>query len=134
MAFTEKYILVCDDVRIENNGKMIIIGLYQDTMTVPQLPFALPSLSFFAVFDASQIGDFGFRAKLTNLEVGKHIAQAMGSIKIMQPAKAVNVIQFRNVQLDRAGSYQFTLAIDEEPAPFTTSINVILVPPPRQQQ
>src|SRR5260370_118196 len=28
MAFTHRYTLMCDEVRVENNGKLIIIGMY----------------------------------------------------------------------------------------------------------
>ena len=126
MAFTEKYILICDDVRAEPNGKLIVIGLYQDNMLVPQIPFSLPSLSFLVVTEVSQPGEFTFKAKFANLEVGKAIAQAIGGMKVERPGRAVTVLQFRNVQIDRTGSYQFSLTIDEEAAPFTTTINVML--------
>ncbi|MDX5331254.1 MAG: hypothetical protein LPK04_08695 [Caulobacteraceae bacterium] len=32
--------MFCDDVRIENNGKVILIGLYTGHMTVPQFPYS----------------------------------------------------------------------------------------------
>lgn len=134
MAFTEKYILICDDVRPEVNGKLIIIGLYQDTMTVPQLPFSLPSLTFLAALDTTQVGEFGFKAKFRNLETGKTFAQAMGNLQIKTVGRAITLVQFRNVQLDSPGSYQFSLAIDEEVSPITASINVMLVIPQQRQQ
>jgi hypothetical protein len=47
VAINQKYILVCDEVRQENNGKFMVIGLYTPDMTLPQIPFVLPSLTFF---------------------------------------------------------------------------------------
>jgi hypothetical protein len=44
---TQKYILMCDEVRQEINGKLFIIGLYTPDMAVPQIPYAIPSLTFF---------------------------------------------------------------------------------------
>ena len=31
MAITHKFTLMCDDVRREDNGKLLLIGVYQDT-------------------------------------------------------------------------------------------------------
>ena len=39
MALEHKYTVMCDEVRVENNGKFLIIGMYAGHMTVPQLPF-----------------------------------------------------------------------------------------------
>lgn len=36
--------LFSDDIRTENNGKLIIIGAYQDQMMVPHFPIHLPKL------------------------------------------------------------------------------------------
>lgn len=46
MALTHRYTLVCEDIRQENTGKWIVIGLYTHNIACPQLPFRLPSLSF----------------------------------------------------------------------------------------
>lgn len=36
--------VLCDDVRIEHNGKLLIIGLYPQVMTFPALPATLPQM------------------------------------------------------------------------------------------
>ena len=128
MPFTHKYTLVCDEVRQENNGKLIVIGLYTDKIAVPQMPFQLPALSFLYTFDADGPGDFRFRAKLENLESGNALAQAMGVIQVVRPGAAVSVLGFRNINLERIGTYTMSLNIDEQEDPITTSIEVILQP------
>jgi len=40
------YTIFCDDVRQENNGKQIFIGVYNADMVVESLPALLPSFSF----------------------------------------------------------------------------------------
>lgn len=45
MAWEHKYTLLCDDVRREDNGKLIILGLYFGVITVPQFPATLPLLT-----------------------------------------------------------------------------------------
>lgn len=128
MPFTHKYTLVCDEVRQENNGKLIVIGLYTDKMVAPQIPFPLPALSFLYTFDADEPGDFQFRARLENLETGNVLAQAMGAIQVARPGTAVSVLGFRNINLERIGTYTMSLNIDGEENPITTSIEVILQP------
>ncbi len=38
MAFTEKFTIMCDEVRKEDNGKLLILGMYIKSIIVPQLP------------------------------------------------------------------------------------------------
>ena len=39
-------VLVCDQVRREDNGKEIIIGVYRDSIIVPRIPTVIPMLTF----------------------------------------------------------------------------------------
>jgi hypothetical protein len=41
---------VCDDVRVEQFGKLILIGFYGVGLSIPRLPVTLPKLSFLAQF------------------------------------------------------------------------------------
>lgn len=38
--------IVCEDVRIEGNGKEILIGVYNETIIVGAMPYAFPKLCF----------------------------------------------------------------------------------------
>ncbi len=40
-------LIVCDEVRREDNGKLLVIGMYLGSILVPQVPFRMPKLSFF---------------------------------------------------------------------------------------
>jgi len=134
MAITSKYIIVCDDVRREDNGKIILIGIYLPDMAVPQIPFAMPTLTFFLVLDSDRPGNFPFRMKLEHLESGKALVEGMGAIPINVPGQVVMPIKMGNVQFAGAGAYSFSLTIDGQKEPIVTSFNVILVIPGAPQQ
>ena len=40
------FVLMCDDVRQEKNGKLIIIGMYIENIGALKVPIQLPTLSF----------------------------------------------------------------------------------------
>jgi len=40
-------LILCDEVRREDNGKLLILGMYLGAILVPRIPFSMPSLSFF---------------------------------------------------------------------------------------
>jgi hypothetical protein len=126
MAFKHKYTLICDEVRQENTGKLLVIGLYLDNMGVSQIPFMLPSLTFLFAFENDRLGDYPFRAKLENLESGKVLAQAMGVLQVLRPGTAINILGFRNISIDRIGTYTMSLTMDGERDPVTASIEVVL--------
>lgn len=57
-------VILCDDIRREDNGKFLIIGAYSSSMTVRQVPSAV-YLRVFVEFQAEALGemrlDFEFR-------------------------------------------------------------------------
>jgi len=132
MAITHKYTLICDDVRQENNGKLIVIGLYLPDIAAFQIPVLLPSLTFIQALESDRPGQWTFRMKLTHLESGHQVAEAMGAINVAQPGLAVSVVKFGNVTFDRLGTYNMTLTIEEHREPILVSFNVILAPQPQQ--
>jgi hypothetical protein len=133
MAFAEKYTILCDDVRREDNGKVMVIGIYFGTITVPQLPFVMPALTFFQVVEADRPGFWNWRGKLQHLETGKDIFQAGGGLNIVKPGLALNVMRFPNVPLIAAGSYNFILEIQEQREPFIVPFDVVLNIPQQVQ-
>jgi hypothetical protein len=47
--------LVCDEVRVEHNGKLILLGVYTPNILVPQIPFTFPILTFFQLLDSCDL-------------------------------------------------------------------------------
>jgi hypothetical protein len=129
MAVTARYVLMCDEVRIENNGKFLILGLYTPDMSIPQLPFIMPSLTFFVALESDRPGNFQIRFALQQLDTGQNVVEGMGAIAFQRPGMGVNPIQLRNFGFPTVGTYVFSLTIEGQRDPITSSFNVILAPP-----
>ena len=57
-----KSLIVCDDIRQENNGKLLFIGVYTETITIPskaRFPLFLPLSIFMQLDDANSAGKAG---------------------------------------------------------------------------
>jgi hypothetical protein len=48
---TNASLIICDDVRVEFNGKVIMIGVYTGDMLIPAEPFIASQLYFFFYID-----------------------------------------------------------------------------------
>jgi hypothetical protein len=129
MSITHKYTLMCDEVRQENNGKILILGLYTPDMTIPQAPFVLGSLTFFSALESDRPGNFQIRFEIQHLDTGQKVAEGMGAFGVPKPGLGVAPIQMRNLLLPNAGTYVFSLTIEGQREPITYSFNVILAPP-----
>ena len=129
MAINAKYVLMCDEIRIENNGKIILLGLYMPDMTVPQLPFMIPSLTFFIVLESDRPGNIQVRFAIQLLDSGQNLAEGMGAAVFPKPGLGVMPIQLRNFPIQTAGTYVFSLTFEGQREPLTHSFNVLLAPP-----
>jgi hypothetical protein len=132
MAITHKYTLICDDVRQEVTGKLMLIGLYMGNITVPQIPFLLPALTFFHVFESDRPATLSFRVRLENLDTGQAMAEAMGGMNIIRPGTGIAPVRFSPIQFSAAGSYNLVMSIEGEP-PIISHFDVIIQPQPQQQ-
>ncbi len=121
-----KYVLVCDEARREDNGKFIIIGLYTPDLSVPQIPFTTPSITFFLCLESDRPGMFRFNVKLEHLETGQNLAEGMGQMQFGAPGMGIAPVRFGNVQFIAGGSYIFSINVEGQPDPITTHFNVVL--------
>jgi hypothetical protein len=78
-----KSVVVCDDVRREENGKDILIGVYSSGILVPQLPATL-SLSFWIQFRARDAGEIAADFRLMGGEDVK-FAEVHGRLQMAKP-------------------------------------------------
>jgi hypothetical protein len=125
MPINKNYILMCDEVRQEVNGKLFIIGLYTPDISVSQLPAAL-KLTFFMNLHSDRPGNFGFRLKLEHLDSGAPIAEGMGVLPFAQPGDGICPFPIV-AQFTSAGSYVLSLEIDGQPNdPITSQFQIIL--------
>lgn len=56
------YVLLCDDIRMEADNKISLMGVYQDDLIIDEIPQILPSLAFMIVFEGPKI-------QFTNVEL-----------------------------------------------------------------
>src|ERR1700722_15575267 len=121
MPIAHKYTLMCDDVRQENTGKFIVIGLYTGNMTVPQLPAVLPFLTFFMFVEADRAGQFPIRMRLESMESGQRLIEGMGMLAEQRPGTGASPIRVGPVQFQTQGTYNFVVQIEGQPEPIVTS-------------
>jgi hypothetical protein len=130
MALSLKFTIMCDDVRQENTGKLMLIGMYMGNITVTQLPFVLPTLTFFQQFEVDRPGNYTLRVQMQDLDQGRTITQAVIMMDVQQaavlPGPAINVVKFGGVQFERAGSYMLSTMIDGQNDLLTFPFDVVL--------
>lgn len=130
MPITHDYTIVCDDVRREDNGKLLIMGMYMGTITIPMLPMVLPSLTVLSLFHGDRPESFPWRLSIQNLENNHQvIAEARGFANVPAPGPGVMPIKFAGLQFTQAGAYNIVLERDGEREPLAiTPITIVLTP------
>ena len=131
---TLKYTLVCDDVRREDNGKLMVVGLYTPNITIPQLPFVLPTLTFLQCLESDRPGNWSVKMRLQHLETGRNVMEAHGMMPFPQPGIAMAPVKLGNIQIRDVGAYNFVVEIEGQPNPLITDFSVILNIPPQAGQ
>ena len=126
---TSRFSIMCDEVRLENNLKFMILGMYTPDMSVPQLPFLQPVLTFLFWLEGKIPGNYSFTAKLTHLESGTVISQAMGAFGLVKPGPGIAPIRLIGLQFTQPGPYTFSLHIENEPEELLHQFSVLLVTP-----
>lgn len=127
MAISHNFTLVCDEVRREDNGKLLVIGMYNDNnILLPQVPFVLPHLTFLMSLSSDLPGNWAIKFKLQHLETGKVLVQAHGAANFAKPGSALAPIGLGNVQFQAVGMYDFVIDIDDLKDPIITHVNVNL--------
>jgi len=134
VAITHRYTIVCDEVRKEDNGKILVIGMYMGNIAVPQIPFSLPSLTFLQVLDSDRPGHFSMRLRVQHLETGNTLVDGHGGMMFQQPGVAVMPIRFGNIAFQAVGTYNFIVEVEgQQLEPIITSFVVTLNIPQQGQ-
>lgn len=129
MSLQSKYILMCDEVRQEVSGKLLIIGLYTPDIGLTQIPFTLPYLTFLLNMESDRPGSYQMRFTLSHLESGQQIANGMGGFAVQRPGQLVIPVPIPGVRFSAPGAYTFSLHVEGERDPFTSSFAVQLLAP-----
>ncbi len=129
MSVKHTFTIVCDDVRREDNGKLLILGMYMGTIAVPQLPFVLPMLTILALVEGDRPESWSWKLTIQNLERGKTIAEARGFANVPQPGPGVMPVKFGALRFDEAGPYNVVLEIEGQREPLAiVPFNLALMP------
>lgn len=128
MAITQRFSVMCDEVRQENNGKLIVIGIYTPDMGVLQLPYVCPVLTFLLWLESDTPGNFQFQMAIHHLESGRQIVQGMGAAQFAKAGAGLTPIRLTGVPFSAAGAYTFSLKFENQEA-LVTHFNVLLATP-----
>ena len=71
--------VLCDDIRFENNGKLLLIGVYSDVVEVFKLPLQLRSLGLAVRAKAMSQGRIAFNVTATDPQ-GNGLLEANGEM------------------------------------------------------
>jgi hypothetical protein len=100
--------LVCDDLRVEEGTrKLLVIGLYLDTLVVPTLPITLP-LTFFTAYEVDELRLFHLSGQLSGPsgDVGPRVAL---DLDVQQSGTVISIVKMV-VQFETLGDYRFVLS------------------------
>jgi len=129
MAIKENFIVMCDDFRREDNGKILLIGMYVVDITVPSIPFPFPTLTFFCQLESDRPGTFRFSFRLRHEESGRTLAEGLGQAPVNDHRLPVIMpVKIGGLLIQAPGLYTFSLEFDGQ-APIVKTFNVVLVVP-----
>jgi len=72
-------LVVCDDVRFENNGKLLLIGVYSDVVQVVKLPLQMRSLGLAIKARVISTGRYPFAVSIADPQ-GNQLLDANGEL------------------------------------------------------
>ena len=108
------------DFATDNNSKLTIVGTF-DSINTKQFPIQHPSCSIACRlrFAAKETGEHSFKMRLIDTNAKEIIKPIEGNITIGDPPNgqfsSINmVINFNQLQFEKAGRYSFELYIDGE--------------------
>ena len=103
-------VIVCDEVRIENTGKYIIIGVYSSNIVAPAFPAEL-LLSIWSQFYVNRNGDMDVELRV--LANNKEITRGTGKFKITNYKEIVTSV-FNGIPLQVQGEGMLKFQIREK--------------------
>jgi hypothetical protein len=135
MALHHKYTLICEDIRQENTGKWMVIGLYTHNISTSQLPFVLPSLAFFLCLDADAVTQYKFKVQFRHLETGTlMVPELTGALGVQRVGPVVLPIKLGGIQFRAHGSYSVSVEIEGQDEPMMTEFLVQIAEMPPAQR
>jgi hypothetical protein len=107
---------MCDDIRIENNGKYLLIGVYSGTIRLRRpLPATLPTLSFWIQIDLQEAdyGSYELRLLDPRKRQAAHFQGPARFARVEEPG--VLICQTGPVTLSSYGTYSIEFGMGGPP-------------------
>ena len=116
-------LVVCDDIRFENNGKLLLIGVYSDVVQVLKLPLQLRSLGLAVRAKVMSAGRISFSVSATDPQ-GNSLLEANGEMNYEgEPGRTIWLpIVMGPALLTTEGSYNVRVALGDTPAIHETFV------------
>ena len=123
-------LVLCDDIRFENNGKLLLIGVYSDMVQVFKLPLQLRSLGLAVRAKALAQGRIAFNVTATDPQ-GNNLLEASGEMNYEgEPGRTIWLpIVMGPTLLTTEGQYGIRIALGDLP-PIHESFLVKKTPGP----
>lgn len=124
------HLMVCDDIRLEANGKMMFIGVYnEETISVPIVPMILPQLNIYSKWDMSleRIKKFEITIKSPNDKTVAHLAGADNAIESgVMRRYAIIQVGMSPFNIEATGEYKISIKINDHAPIEMGAIKVML--------
>ena len=118
--------IICDDIRSEVGNKVSLMGIYGNTIVIPQMRFRFSKLCF---IQRLVKGEGEFKAKTVLSSPSKAIGQLMFDKVIFTGAETALFAIFEAIQIDEVGSYRIETFFDDDASPtINYAFNVALPP------
>jgi hypothetical protein len=110
-----EHVIVCDDVRREDNGKELLIGVYNHAIIVAEdPPYTLMKLCFRILVDLRSTG----KKKMVfviNTPSGRDFLSAEGTVEAERAEKTSLILPIFPARLPELGIYTIKFALDGKP-------------------
>jgi len=126
-SFSVKHVIICDEIRREDTGKLIIIGAYADSINVPRLPFDM-TLAFWISIVPKIEGEISCQWRLTHDKAGD-LSVSEGTVKLGNVGNESPLVLRRvPVQLPKEGILSFQVREGEGRWRTLKKIPILLTP------
>ena len=115
--------VISDDVRIENNQKLMLIGLYGPEIHLQTLPAVIP-LAFTAGIVIDGEGKFRLSGKLKRSGSDKELLTFGAKVAAKKKGTGYVPFKFPCVNLEEAGTYEVSLGVEGQDEQLTELFEV----------
>ena len=108
---TVRFGLLCDQVRREDNGKLLLIGVFGHDIRVASLPARLALTLVIGISSKSSVDDHSIEVK-TSFN-GRQVHTGSGRITISESGAELIVVPNIVIQLEQPGELEFKVKLGE---------------------